>query len=239
MERKNVNKEWDVFFGAKALKMDVPQYVLFVDIMGIRTTMFRSFSKSAIFIGKLHSVIVALKSRYVMKVFPVMDGAYILCEDLNILKKVISELYMKLGWIFVNTQNDEDRFIIRGGLAYGTVVLGDSIDEKVSIDLNNDSAYKQTLLFGLPMVQAFNAEQDAPPFGCGIDVTVRNVAVKDMSGIWYKWCNDGNELNRQIKKKLKSYYKWLERKNLELLYKDERLNVHKKRCEQYWCIESD
>ena len=47
------------------------------------------------------------------------------------------------------------------------------------------------------------------------------------------------ELNRQIKKKLKSYYKWLERKNLELLYKDERLNVHKKRCEQYWCIESD
>lgn len=55
--------------------------------------------------------------------------------------------------------------MVKGALAKGTLQHGSQISTEVSPDMAPRVGYKQHLLFGMPMIQAFNAEKSAPPFG--------------------------------------------------------------------------
>ena len=50
------SREWDEYFNVDEMANIVEdRFVFFVDIMGMKNAMFRSFKRSAIFIGKFHS----------------------------------------------------------------------------------------------------------------------------------------------------------------------------------------
>ena len=68
----------------------------------------------------------------------------------------------------------------------------------------NDS-YKKNLLFGLPMIQVFNAEKNAPPFGVYIHESARKT--DGLKGRYYHWCSN-DEIKNNLKNQLQLYFSW-------------------------------
>jgi hypothetical protein len=149
----------DIYFNADSLIGAKHHYVLFVDIMGMKSTMLRSFSKSTIFMGKMHSALSSLKLENTqVKIYPVMDGAYVVSVDREAIFEFIDKLFTRLAKVFVATDKPENCFLVRGCLAYGPVIGGNMIDESVSRQLAEDAEYKGRLLFGFPMSLAYDGE---------------------------------------------------------------------------------
>ena len=230
----SVNEHRDVHFDAEKLPDASKRYVLFVDIMGMKTTMLRSFLKSTIFIGKLHCILRELQNGSAsIKVFPVMDGAYVVSDDIGTMYSCIYKLFKRVSQIFVSTDKPENCFLIRGCLSFGPILDGDEISDEVSKELAQDKIYKGKLLFGFPMILAVCGEQKAPPFGVYLDTTVRVSENRTLSGIWYRWCKS-LALKRGIVKGLASYFDWVRSRCFELMYEEERINFHEKIANQYW-----
>ncbi len=226
--------EHDLYFNADNLAEARHNYVLFVDIMGMKSTMLRSFSKSTIFMGKMHCALSSLRSgNSRIRVYPVMDGAYVVSADRDAIFESICYLFNRLGKVFVATEKPENCFLVRGCLAYGPVVDGNQIDKGVCMQLADDTEYKGRLLFGFPMSLAYEGEHKAPPFGIYLDTTVRVVVNSKLSGIWYRWCKD-EILKKSLMKSLNSYFSWAKSNHIELMYEESRIHMHEQLCSQYW-----
>lgn len=224
----------DPYFNAGKLKSLDNQYVLYIDVMGMKTTMYRSFERSAIFMGKLHVVLVEVSEQVQgVSVYPVMDGAYVTARQYGQISEFIKILYTRLGRVFVETKNLAECFIVRAGLAYGPIVTGDSIGEEVSPVLNEKADYKKHLLFGFPVVLAAIGEESAPPFGVYLDVTVRTAAGTNLAGIWFKWCSDPL-LRSSMGNQMENYYKYAESHSEELKYDEKKIEEHKRKAVQFW-----
>lgn len=109
------------------------------------------------------------------------------------------------------SETNNHRFIVRGALAKGTIQHGRKISSEVSPDMAPRSGYKQHLLFGIPMIQAFNAEKQAPPFGIYIHESARTV--DGLQGCYYYWrrddtLSDNEKLHESLRKELISFLKW-------------------------------
>ena len=227
-------EKMDPYFNTGKLKSLDNQYVLYIDIMGMKTTMYRSFERSTIFMGKLHVVLVKASEQVQgVTVYPVMDGAYVTAGQYDQISEFIRIVYTWLGRVFVNTKNLAECFIVRSGLAYGPIVTGDSICEEVSQVLNEKTDYKKHLLFGFPVVLAAIGEESAPPFGVYWDVTVRTAAGTKLAGIWFKWCSDLS-LRSRICNQMKAYYKYAESHSEELKYDEKKIEEHRRKAIQFW-----
>lgn len=229
----NGSGEFDIPFLVDELKIR-NRYVLFVDVMGMKTTMTRSFKRSAIFMGKFHVALLAASANNRVDVFPVQDGAYVISEGWVPLKNFTSDLYGRLGRLMVSTKNMEECFLIRGGMAWGPVAIGADITSTVSKPLADNSGYSNRLICGFPLILAYEGEGRAAPFGIYIDSSVRLVEGGNVSGIWlHGWCRDP-VLKKALPKKIGEYFSMAKQKNEELLYDKEKLEKHEMLAKQYW-----
>ena len=99
---------------------------------------------------------------------------------------------------------------MKGALAKGTLQHGSQISSEVSPVMASRVGYKQHLLFGMPMIQAFNAEKNAPPFGIYIHESARTV--KGLQGRYFFWRRDeaiseNADLLTQLKEALLEFLK--------------------------------
>ena len=181
-------------------------YVCWVDIMGTKSIMEESFEKAANFILRFHATCIkAAASDIGVRCYPLMDGAFLTTTDIDKLKKVINHIYQELALNFIDTDTCNHLFIIRGSIAKGELAHGEDISTTVCKEIALNDGYKKNLLFGLPMIQAFNAEKDAPPFGVYIHESARkNDGIK---GRYYNWCTDDNTKNK-LKHMLLLYFSW-------------------------------
>lgn len=223
----------DVFFNIKPLQIK-NRYVLFVDIMGMKTTMARSFKRSAIFMGKFHVALRKAAGKLAVDVFPVMDGAYVVSEKWSVLNDFISDFYMCLGRLMVATSEIDECFLIRGGVAFGPVIIGKDISAEVSAELSNDDSYRQRLICGFPLILSYECEGKAPPFGVYIDTSVRIAESGGVSGIWLHGWSKDSVLTKALPKKIGEYFSAAKLKNEELLYDREKLVRHEMLAQQYW-----
>lgn len=233
LTRKTASQIQDIFFDVRDMARPHSKYVAFVDIMGMKATLFRSFNKSTIFMGKLHSVLAELDGSDATTIYPVMDGAYLVAEVFESIIGFMRKVYDRISDVFLNTEKLDECFIARGGLAFGPVRDGKDITGKVSRTLAENTDYKRHLLFGLPITLAFEGEKQAPPFGIFIDTTVRAELGDQVSGIWYKWCKDSRKCSA-IHQKLLDYFAWAKSKNVELRYEDADIDRHSKLSSQFW-----
>lgn len=233
-EKVKSPQEWDEYFHVTQIKDFEDRYVLFVDIMGMKTTMFRSFNRSTIFMGKFHSCLSKLaKDSSEIVVFPVMDGAYVVAKEYDQIVEFIRNMYVRIARIFILTKNNSERFLIRGGLAYGPVVLGEDITGAVSPALGNEEQYKSKLLFGLPVILAYEGESKASPFGVYLDATIRIKMRNVVSGVRLKWCFCPS-LQNKLAKEADSYFNWASQHAKELLYSEDRISAHHEMAKQFF-----
>lgn len=181
-------------------------YVCWVDIMGTKNFMRESFEKAANFILRFHLACTkAAASEASVRCYPLMDGAFLTATELDKLKKVINVIYQELATHFIETDACYHLFVIRGSIAKGELAHGENITPEICGEIAGNDSYKKNLLFGLPMIQAFKAEEFAPPFGVYIHESARKM--DGIQGRYYHWCSK-SKTKDALKNQLQLYFSW-------------------------------
>lgn len=219
-----------VYFGDSDFPDMENEFVLWVDIMGTKNNMRGSVRTSSIFICKLHVAIMQAKSEGI-HVYPMMDGAYVTSKDESKMSAFIKKLFNSLGDTLIEEDIDFHRFLIKGALAYGPVLHGNDIPNSCSNCLEENRNYVDSILLGIPMVQASKGEKDAPPFGIYCDESVR-IASKEFAHRWYKWFSKTKA--QQVARAVQSYFDYSKEHYYEIDYPIEKIEEHEEKAKQYF-----
>lgn len=226
-----------LFFNADHLPEPSLEYVAWVDVMGTQASMSRSLRVTANFMFKLH--LAALQAPQAnVRIYPVMDGFYAAAGDrvqmLNFLRGVFSAVAEE----FNTTNENRFRFIVRGGLAFGPSVHGTNVPAGASPVLGQAPNYRDSILLGMPMVQAHLSEADAPPYGILVHESARTFAPlgqEPLHHIWWRWDNAANHaVWSALQDNLNVYFDWCAERSLRLGYSLDRIKAHKNMVAQYF-----
>ena len=127
--------------------------------------------------------------------------------------------------------------MIRGGLAFGPVIHGHDVGQ-CAPELQNNPSYRDSVLLGMPMVQAHLSERGAPPFGVFVHESARVFApsgTDPLHWIWWKWKRDEEaETWNTLKDQLTAHFEWCKARAQAILYSEDRIEAHMKMVEQYF-----
>jgi len=229
-----------MYFNASNLPRTKNEYVCWLDVMGTSSIMLKSLNTVANFICKLHIAALEVKGHNQaysdLTLYPMLDGLHITSCKQNILINYLKEIFIKVATEFINETNPQHRFIIKAAVAYGPVIHGNSITTQVSPELGN-SDYKKTLLFGMPIIQAYDSEKEAPPFGIFIHESARSFAPNEenvIPHIWFAWADQTMATN--LKSKLLEQYDWYKKHSHTQRYQPDRIESHLKMAEEYFTL---
>lgn len=219
-------------------------YVAWVDLMGTKQITSRSSAEAAIKTFKFHQ---AAKWAYEavggddadVEVTPMIDGVYVFCEDQVCLIKYLHNLYGLLAKSAI--EEDEHQFVlaIKGAVAYGPVVMGTNVDGIVSLA---DTDHERLTATGLPLVQAFESEGKAPPFGVYVHESARAFAPdgdEPFNFVWNEWFRsstdefDRPDLAADLRERLVEYFDYCEANSRRLDYGEDRIAEHRAQVEEY------
>ena len=224
-----------LIFDADHLPAPSPEYVAWVDVMGIQVSMSRSLAKSANFIFKLHTSALQAPNQNV-KIYPVMDGFYASAASQNDILEFLNSVMRAIAAEFIQETNMQHRFVVKGALAFGPVIHGRAIPQAASATLHGNQVYRDLLLLGLPMVQAHTCERLAPPFGIFVHESARTFAPTGstpINFIWWKWRNPNHAVWGQLGTELEQYFDWCEKRADAIDYEVSRIEAHRIMARQY------
>lgn len=231
-----------IYLNSNKIPYLVPRYVAWLDVMGSRSTMQRSLHASINNVGRLHVAILMHRKQPGLTVSPFMDGAYIRTRAKPSMLDFLHFTFEELAHDFVTQATHEQRFLSRCGLSFGNVLEGTEIPTSVNfiIGAKSNTDYRSGVIFGYPMVEAFQSEASAPPFGIAIHASARSFSrenSKPLSGFWWKWFHYRNsppEYFDEFKATLLDYFKWCERHTHTLMYAKDRIHAHRAMAEEYF-----
>ncbi len=212
------------------------EYVCWLDIMGTKSSMSESFEKSANFIIRFHAAVLKAAVSQKVRVYPVMDGVYVAVEKLDDMRVSIDKIMTCLAEVFLSDTNNH-RFVVKGALAKGTIQHGREILSEVSPDMARRPGYIKNLLFGMPIIQAFNSEKQAPPFGIYIHESARTVG--GLQGRYYYWRRDealstNEDLHSDLKGELLSFFNWEKDHSFYFELEESKFDEYEKRVVEYY-----
>ncbi len=167
-----------IYFNSSLLPNASWAYVAWIDVMGTANTLqLRSISVASNFIMKLQ--IAALDANNALQnnlaLYPMIDGVYCVSEDQTSMFTFIANLYANLAQHFQLASQQGYRFLIRGGISYGSVMHGkDTVGGSAILDAAPE--HRSRMLIGAPLAEAYDAERTAPPFGMAIAAPARSFA---------------------------------------------------------------
>lgn len=224
-----------LIFDADHLPPSSPEYVVWVDVMGIQVAMSCSLARSANFIFKLHTAALQAPNRNVT-MYPVMDGLYASSASQNDILNFVKSVMRDVATEFIRETNMHHRFVVKGALAFGPVIHGNAIPQLASTTLHRNQSYRDSLLLGLPMVQANACEKLAPPFGIYVHESARSFApiqTDPIHVIWWKWQNPSHPVWGQLGAELDQYFDWCEERAGAIGYECPRIIAHRVMAKQY------
>lgn len=236
----------DVYFNSKKLPTPSNEYVAFIDIMGTRNHMCRSINVAANFIFKLHAAVVSAWRKPAYQgvfVYPIMDGVYITSRTKKNMKKTLVKIYSKLAELFINETDILHQFIPRCGLAYGKVIHGHDVPYQASKVFELDLGYRNNILLGQPMINAYEGEEKAAPFGIHVHETAKKQTGSETQfGAFpddWKWYNSremkvDDDLVGKLNSALESYYGMVKNETHPLHYPEERILDHEQKAKEYF-----
>ncbi len=221
-----------IYFDADYFPDMKNEYVLWIDIMGTKNSMESSVKTSSIFICKLHVAIMEAKNKNI-HVYPMMDGAYVTSEDAEEMEKFIRKLFNSLSDTLIEEKNDYHRFLVKGSLAYGPIIHGKDIPASCSDCLKENNDYVESILLGIPMIQAAKGEREAPPFGIYCDESAR-ISNPKFAHRWYKWF--AKTRVPKVSRAVQSYFDYSKEHYFELDYPKEKIAEHEEKAKQYFRV---
>ncbi len=208
------------------------KYVCWIDTMGTQNTMSESLAKASNYIIKLHSCLIqAADGLETIMIYPVMDGAYITCSNKKDITGVLKKAFAFLASIFLQERDNGKRFVVRASLAFGDIIDGNMITEDVTNHIPTE--YKQKILLGMPIVQAYKSEKNAPPFGIFIHESARKFDEEHkIQGRTFKWWN--KEISQNLCEALCDYFEWCRYNSLLLDMEEKKIDNYIKLAKSYF-----
>jgi len=234
-----------VFFDSQQLPTAQAEYVTWMDVMGIGPVMGRSLDISANFIFKLHLAALHAPSASV-RLYPVMDGFYASSPNQQTMLDFLTGVFEQCADTFISTPTTSSfhRFIVRGALAFGPVIHGHTVPNSAAQPpgapasiFTANANYKDSVLIGLPMVQAHLCEKLAPPFGLYVHESARSFAPQGQSPVhftWWRWGSHNNPYWSSLLRELRNHYQWCKQRAQAIEYEEDRIEAHEKMVNQYF-----
>jgi len=216
------------------------RYVVWIDIMGARAKLLRSVRTAAIPIMKLHvAALTAVRKnkKTPLELFPMIDGIYIVSQEADPVRFFFSDVFRSMAAEFLAVELWE-RSVVRAAVAYGPVILGREC--KAGAQILQESTYSDSMLIGMPLVQAFVSQTNAPPFEIYVHESARAFAPagsKPLSHIlWRWWLTDkpAGKLARALLKELDAYYDHCAAFPTTTGYAVDRIAAHRRLAHEYF-----
>lgn len=226
----------DPFVGPQHLPREGDEvYVGWIDLMGIADAMSRSYQTAATNVGKLCAAIADHNHVENMTVYPMVDGLYILSEDVEELALLMANTFHRFGAVTHERERDPTDgygpwlgFLIRGGVSHGTVYHGADFDENGDSDLA-DIDWLDHVPFGEPIANAHNVERGAAPYSI-----VLHESATDDPRAWKWWDIYDDDIRDQVVEYLDAHFQWAMANIDDLLYEDNMLYHHAEEAEDFF-----
>ncbi|WP_244478312.1 hypothetical protein [Methylobacterium sp. Leaf113] len=161
--------------------------------MGAGNLMSVSLEKPANALVRLHMAVEQATHQHTSAyTLPINDGVFIICPSTFEIQTVVQSIMIDLAAIFISTPDPQNKFLLRGAIAYGPVYRGDAI--AAGLSPAKRVKHQQTLsrvAFGPAIIQAFRSESNAPPYGIAIHESARAFAPPNSSPFlmshWLWW----------------------------------------------------
>lgn len=166
----------DLNFNSEHLKPAANVYVGWLDLMGAGHTMGISVRKSANFLARLHVAIHRAQSaiKFSGRLQTINDGVFIVSSSKREIMSLLGRAMILLACDFVAVPRPQDRFLLRGGIAYGPVYFGkDLIPGLEPKKLRENADFMTPVMFGPAIIQAYRSEASAPPYGIAVHESAR------------------------------------------------------------------
>jgi hypothetical protein len=230
------------YFNVRHVSETKPVYVCWLDVMGSQNAMLRSVRTAANFVCKIHDAALTEIEDFAdrdVRLFPVMDGVYITSPRQGPLRYFLSRVMRRLAETFLREKTPWFRFLVRGCIAYGPLVDGKDIQPQASYALANHPGYRDSILIGMPLAQAYRGENNAPPFGIFIDESARAFAgenEKTFSFIWWDWYSEAQPRldPKEMHTALMDHFDWCKNYVNTIGYNPDRIEAHKRLADEYF-----
>lgn len=227
------------FFNADRLPELSYEYVGWFDVLGTQAHLTQFHKRAANFFAKIHLAAIRAR-RDPLRLYPVMDGVYVTSTDRNPMLDFVHDFFRLLTIVFCGEARQEHRFIVRGAMAYGPVTHGADLSDRCA-QFGND-AYRDSLLIGMPMIQAYQAESSAPPFGVFLHESTRSFSspgVQPLTGRWLRWWRDEDQpLVAEMREAINQYFRWAGTHVREVDYPLNRLPEHEGAAREYFEVDA-
>lgn len=230
------------FFNVDHIAETAPVYVCWLDVMGSQNAMLRSVRTAANFVCKIHDAALNEISKSAdrgIRLFPMMDGVYVTSPRKGPLCYFLSRVMRRLAETFLREKTPWFRFLVRGCIAYGPLVDGKDIQPDASHSLAANPKYRDSILIGMPLVQAYRGERESPPFGIFVDESARAFCgehEKPFSFIWWDWYSEADPPldAKEMHSALMEHFKWCCRHVATIGYAPERIEAHRRLADEYF-----
>jgi len=228
-------------FNAAALGTPDVRYVCWLDVMGTGSAMSRSLNQAANFVGKLHSALLEARPAKSVSLYPAVDGVYITAANYAPILSLLQRTFRLLAEEFLGQGDPAHRFMVRSAISFGRVVEHKGL-MKAAPTLAAAEPYAERIILGPALTLAYRGESLAAPFGVYLDESARLFSppgTQPLSGAhwrWWRWnhANNLEVLARDLGRSLDTYLAWCDERADMLLYRRDRIAVHRDLAHQYF-----
>lgn len=241
-------------FNSEHLKPAADYYVGWIDLMGAGHAMSTSVQKSANFLARLHMAVERARSgcNFTGRLLPINDGIFVVASSKRELMSLLGRAMILLAANFIAVPRPHDRFLLRGGIAFGPVHFGEDLVAGLRPKkFRERSDFLDRVMFGPALIQAYREEAAAPPFGIAVHESARAFCPPGEQPFrmthWMWWApNEGvdyperlpplSDLKDCLGLELAAHFDWLSSTSLYHGLEQSKLGQWRRVCEEYFSL---
>ena len=165
-----------------------------------------------------------------------MDGVYITSRLVTEMRNLLTYIYRAHTIYLCDTENFKHWFMIRGAISYGSVIHGKDVPYNASTEFATRIGYKEQLLIGMPMIEAYIHERDAAPMGLYSHDSCNEYIPAQWK--WYANLDVKMDFDTiyKFKNRAVAYYNWIDENISDEEYARDRRKFHMGLLKQYFEI---
>jgi class 3 adenylate cyclase len=195
-------------FDSRKMMTAKPRYVAFIDVMGAGQSMRTSINQVANDIIRVHLAVWRAIQRTGINatVVPVNDGSFIVSDSKADVMALVRESLTLLVARFLYRPRPLDRCLVRAAIAFGPVYTGNELSQGVSgkVQSAGFGSVINSVVFGPPVIQAYESESMAAPYGVAVHESARAFApvtetpFRSLHWQWWEWIPELDPFKNKI-----------------------------------------
>lgn len=202
--------------------------------MGTQNAMRRSLDDATNFLFSFQMDVTTASNGKDVSILRMMDGCYVFSKQSHTIREFLIKLFCEVSERVIE---EELQYVnlIRGAVSYGAVVS----DLDLSLPKHNEKweSFRNSFFAGMPMIQAYSGDSEAPPFGVFVHESARSAEYRDaaFSQKWFRLF-DRYQNRKALEEKVNGYFEHCKKLKSFLDYPEEKITKHSEMFAQYMSL---